>query len=160
MINVLTSIQLQEYRFLKVTYESLVDWRIAQNYLRCSPQFHNQPRYDFVMYESKGKLIFAQLKLVFQCHMNSEKAGQQTLALALVQPFDERIPAAERPRKDKELGLLRYRARHIKECTLIALGSIIRGALLVQDPLVPDERLVVDVIDTDMFLRLLALHRM
>lgn len=112
------------------------------------------------MYESKGKLIFAQLKLVFQCHTNSAKAGKQTLTLALVQPFDERIPAVERPRKDKDLGLLRYRARHIKECTLIALSSIIRGALLVQDPLVPDERLVVDVIDTDMFLRLLDLHRM
>lgn len=111
------------------------------------------------MYESAGKLVFAQLVILLQCHVNTATANQQPQTIALVQPYNEPIPARERPHKDKELSLLRYRSRHRKDCTFIAVESIIRGALLARDPDIDDERFVVDVIDTDMFLRLRSLHR-
>ncbi|KAF7980011.1 hypothetical protein HWV62_40118 [Athelia sp. TMB] len=150
---------LQEHRFLKVNYESQVDWRTAEDFLRCNPQFHGQPRYDFVMYESKSRLVFAQLVLLFKCQTNLVALGQQEHILALVHPYDQPIPARGYPQKDKHLGLLRYRSRSRKQCEFIAVGSIIRGALLVTDPLISTDGLVVDVVDCDMFLRLKSLHR-
>lgn len=113
------------------------------------------------MYENaNGKLVFAQLVLIFSCHACSEVHDSETSPIALVHPYDQEIPARERPRKDKDLELLRFRARPRKECEFIDLHSIIRGALLVSDPDVPDEKFVVDIVDTDMFLRLRGLHRM
>ncbi|KIN97634.1 hypothetical protein M404DRAFT_32106 [Pisolithus tinctorius Marx 270] len=38
--------KIQEYRYLKVQYASMVDWEVAMNYLRCNPSFHGRPRYD------------------------------------------------------------------------------------------------------------------
>ncbi|KAI6146828.1 hypothetical protein BKA82DRAFT_4330327 [Pisolithus tinctorius] len=32
--------KIQEYRYLKVQYASMVDWEVAMNYLRCNPSFH------------------------------------------------------------------------------------------------------------------------
>ncbi|KIN95000.1 hypothetical protein M404DRAFT_34566 [Pisolithus tinctorius Marx 270] len=36
----------REYRYLKVNYASVVDWKVAVNHIRCSPSFHGRPRYD------------------------------------------------------------------------------------------------------------------
>ncbi|KAF7973288.1 hypothetical protein HWV62_15663 [Athelia sp. TMB] len=145
---------ISEYRFLKVDFAHAVDWRTAEDYLRCNPTFHGHPRYDSVIYPTDKGLVFAQLILLFNCTV-----ADATHSIALVQPYDEHIPASERPKKDRDLGLLRYRARRRKFSEFISVSSIIRGALLVQDPDVPDERFVVDVVDTDMFLRLQPLHR-
>ncbi|KAF7967708.1 hypothetical protein HWV62_33335 [Athelia sp. TMB] len=145
---------ISEYRFLKVDFAHAVDWRTAEDYLRCNPTFHGHPRYDSVIYPTDKGLVFAQLILLFNCTV-----ADATHSIALVQPYDEHIPASERPKKDRDLGLLRYRARRRKFSEFISVSSIIRGALLVQDPDVPDERFVVDVVDTDMFLRLQHLHR-
>ncbi|KIO03606.1 hypothetical protein M404DRAFT_26915 [Pisolithus tinctorius Marx 270] len=35
-----------EYRYLKVNYASVVDWKVAVNHIRCSPSFHGWPWYD------------------------------------------------------------------------------------------------------------------
>ncbi|KZP04009.1 hypothetical protein FIBSPDRAFT_904596 [Athelia psychrophila] len=151
--------QLQEYRYLKVNYESRVDWRIAQDYLRCNPQFHNRPRYDFVIYQQADELVFAQLILIFKLDLSSDQ-GSQIFTLALVQPYDMKIPARDRPAKDRELGLLRRRSQPRKNSVFIEVNSIIRGALLVKDPDIFGDKFVVDTVDTDMFLRLHHLHRM
>jgi hypothetical protein len=34
-----------EHQFLKVNFESIIDWRITTDYLQCSPSFHNFARY-------------------------------------------------------------------------------------------------------------------
>ena len=59
-------------------------------------------------------------------------------------------------RKDKDLGLYRLQLR-AKRYEIIPLESIVRGALLVPDSDNPEEYLVVDTIDSDMFLRMKSL---
>ena len=48
-------------------YESMVDWHIKMDYLRCNPMFSGHPRYDFVIVDCPGGLVFAQLAFVFVC---------------------------------------------------------------------------------------------
>ena len=87
--------------------------------------------------------------------------GAQEYRLALVQPFDEPIASRDRPKKDQDLGFLRVCSR--KSSEFIFVESIVRGALVVTDrdpSRKHDERLVVDLVDTDMFLRLRNLHNL
>ncbi|TFY76117.1 hypothetical protein EWM64_g7894 [Hericium alpestre] len=56
---------IQEYQLLKVTYESMVDWRAKTDYLRCSPLFHGSPRRDFVIVDMIRGNIFGQLLFMF-----------------------------------------------------------------------------------------------
>jgi hypothetical protein len=152
----LTTLQIHEYRYLKVNFESAVDWRQAADFLRCSPKFHSRLRQDFVIVQTAtGQPIFAQLLLLFKCRF----AGKD-YPLALIQPFDQPIPARERPKKDKDLDLYRVRARPRKLAEFIFMDSIIRGALLVNsfDSQYGDECFVIDTVDTDMFLQLRSLY--
>ncbi|THH16568.1 hypothetical protein EUX98_g9282 [Antrodiella citrinella] len=73
-----------ESRFVKVTYESMVDWKQKCDYLRCSPSFHNKERHDHVIVDvGNGKFMFAKLLVTFICQV----AGNP-YALALVHPLD------------------------------------------------------------------------
>ncbi|KAG6325759.1 hypothetical protein ID866_13331, partial [Astraeus odoratus] len=99
--------QIQEYCFVKVNYESVVDWTLATDYLRCSPSFHGVECYDCASIHTVDKnqvkkYIFVQLLFIFQYTV-----GNHTLNLALVQPLDA-------PK-------------------FIPLQSIIHGALIVPD---------------------------
>ena len=58
--------------------------------------------------------------------------------------------------KDKDLGLYRLQLQ-AKWYEIIPLESIVRGAFLVPDSDNPEEYLVVDTIDSDMFLRMKSL---
>ena len=59
-------------------------------------------------------------------------------------------------RKDKDLGLYRLRLK-ANQYEIISLESVVRGALIVPDVDNPGEHLVVDTVDTDMFLRMKSL---
>ncbi|KAG0707969.1 hypothetical protein DFH29DRAFT_979579 [Suillus ampliporus] len=73
-----------EFRFLKVNYESMVDWRQHTDYLRCSPQFFGAPRFNCVFIQmTPKKVIFGRLLFVFECTV-----GKHTFPLALMHPFD------------------------------------------------------------------------
>ncbi|KAG2747242.1 hypothetical protein P692DRAFT_201867126 [Suillus brevipes Sb2] len=72
-----------EYRFLRVNYESLVDWKQNTDYLRCSPQFFNTPRYDCVFIRTQNSIILGHLVFLFQCAI-----GNGLFPLALIHPFD------------------------------------------------------------------------
>ncbi|KAG1861785.1 hypothetical protein DFJ58DRAFT_744178 [Suillus subalutaceus] len=138
-----------EYRFLHVNYESLVDWKQNTNYLRCSPQFFNTPHYDCVFIRTQNGVILGRLVFLFQCAI-----GNDLFPLALIHPFD--APTGPRLRQDKQLNLFRVRAQPRTKAEFFSVQSIIRGALLVQDsggnPL---DYLVVDTVDTDMFLHVI-----
>ena len=56
-------------------------------------------------------------------------------------------------RKDKDLGIYRLQLR-ARGHQIISLESVVRGALIVSDADKPEEYLVVDTVDTDMFLRM------
>ncbi|KAG1907617.1 uncharacterized protein F5891DRAFT_938593, partial [Suillus fuscotomentosus] len=74
---------------------------------------------------------------------------------ALVHPFD--APTGQRLRKDKQLNLFRVRAKPWARTEFLSVRSIIRGALLVQDSNSLNY-LIVDTVDTDMFLRVRDMH--
>ncbi|KAG1864594.1 hypothetical protein C8R48DRAFT_747876 [Suillus tomentosus] len=130
-----------EFRYLKANFESMVDFRTSTDYLRCSPMFHNAPRYDSVIIRTKDGIIFGRLIFIFTCLVEGTSHP-----MALIQPCD--APIQHRPSKDRLLGL----------CEFIFTESIIRGALLLEDRSQPGDFLVVDSIDTDMFLRM-KLHK-
>lgn len=75
--------QITKCCFLKVNYESLVDWRLHTDYLQCSPKFFNTARFDCVFIQTEAKVIFSCLVFLFECVV-----GDITLSLALIHPFD------------------------------------------------------------------------
>lgn len=98
-----------------------------------------------------GKIMFARLVFVFTCNFQD-----MVEPLALIQPYD--APTGVRSRQDRELGLYRVRSQPRQQSEFIPLQSIIRGALLFPDQDQPDEFFVMDLADTDMFIRMKKLR--
>ncbi|KAI6127048.1 hypothetical protein F5141DRAFT_997318, partial [Pisolithus sp. B1] len=68
---------------LKVKYVSIVDWEVAMDPLRCSPNFHGQPHYDCALIQlSETKIAFVQLIFFFTCNI---PALDETFQFALIQ---------------------------------------------------------------------------
>ena len=145
--------QITEYRFIKVTYESVVDWHVKTDYLRCNPQFHGHPRYDFIIADipSRGR-IFARLVCVFVCHVN-----ECDYHFALVQALDKNTRTSTKS-ADKDLSIFRQRIRPRNRCKVIPLTCIIRGAVLAEDIKHKDDYFVIDTVDEDMFLRVKKMY--
>ncbi|KIO09060.1 hypothetical protein M404DRAFT_22272 [Pisolithus tinctorius Marx 270] len=78
-----TNEKITEFCFIKVNFESTVDWCQYMDYLHCHPNFHGHPRYDCVLIKTQQKDIFGRLILLFQCVV-----GEEAFPLALIQPFD------------------------------------------------------------------------
>ncbi|KAG1738055.1 hypothetical protein EDD22DRAFT_982336 [Suillus occidentalis] len=136
-----------EFRFIKVSYESLIDWRISMDYLRCNPMFHGSPRYDCVILQAESGPIFAKLLLVFTCIV-----GDVTYPIALTLPYDQ--PVGARPRKDKDFKFWRVKAKPRASAECFSVQSIIRGCVLAEDSSRANKFLVVDTTDTDIFLQM------
>ncbi|KAK0506766.1 hypothetical protein EDD18DRAFT_1315910 [Armillaria luteobubalina] len=149
--------EIRLYGLLKVNYENAVDWNMYTDYLRCSPDFYNHPRYDCVIVEGPEGPFFSQTIMLFSCIV-----GGKSFPLALVHPFDEPVGAST-AKIDQDLGFYRVRARKRTKLMFISVYNIIRGALLVEDygftsPDGTKEYLVVDSVDSDLFLRMKSLQ--
>ncbi|KIN98821.1 hypothetical protein M404DRAFT_966485 [Pisolithus tinctorius Marx 270] len=142
-----------EYRFIKVNFESTIDWCQYTDYLCCHPNFHGRPRYDCVLVKTQEKDIFGRLVLLFNCVV-----GEETFPLALLQPYDTQL-IGQRLWKDNHLNFWRVGAQPRRSSEIISVHSIIHGALLYPDHTRPGEYLIVDTIDTDMFLRVQMMHK-
>ncbi len=59
--------------------------------------------------------------------------------------------------KDRDLGLYHVKTRPNGPPCLISIYSVLRGALLIEDMAASKEYLVVDTVDSDMFLRMQSL---
>ncbi len=145
---------------MKSNYASVADWTSKTDILRCTPDFYNHPRYDFVLLDTNDGPVFARLILVFECIVCGSK-----FPLLLVQPLDNK-PGRVHYREDNDLGFYRVREQKRSASRLYSIYSVIRGTLIVEDfgftPLSEDgeliqEYLVVDVVDSDMFLRMQTL---
>ena len=77
--------------------------------------------------------------------------------LVLVQPYDALVGACTR--KDKHLNLFRVHTRPHLSSKFFSVESIVCGAVLVEDCTQPGDYLVIDTIDTDMFLCIQKMHR-
>ncbi|KAI6139684.1 hypothetical protein BKA82DRAFT_4332162 [Pisolithus tinctorius] len=138
-----------EYRYLKVNYASVVDWKVAVNHIRCSPSFHGRPRYDCALIQlSETKTAFVRLIFMFTCKI---AAFEDVFQFALVQPLTAGTGVR---RLDQDFRLTRVKAVSRAASIFIPVKSIIRGALLYPDPSHHGEFLVVEHTDGDMFLRM------
>ncbi len=148
--------QITPYRYVRVNYESLETWRLATDRLRCSPQFFGHPRYDGVIFQADehGTLQFGKLKDVFIVEVADKK-----YPIAFIDAYH--VVSGPRTTVDEALGLCRLRMdrQHDHGTMFIHVDSIVRGALLVQDHAVSvyDDYFVIDIIDSDMFLRLVLI---
>ena len=144
----ISPIQITECRFMKTDFSSMVTWQILTDYLRCSPLFHGQPRNDGIIYkQANGHIAFGQIQFMFTVSLSD----QWTEPIVLILPM--KISNGPRSRKDVELGLYRLRACAREEVCFISAYSIVRGALLARDSSSQTDFLVIDLVDTDMFIR-------
>ena len=131
-----------------------MDWRQEIDHLRCTPSFFNKgARYDGVVFhDGKGGHQFGKLRMVF-----ISQVAKVSYPVALVEVLDIAHNSSARPALDHDLGLCRLRSRRKNDepSRLIPAEWIIRGALIVKDHgcEMGDEYFVVDVVDSDMFLR-------
>ncbi|KAJ7734783.1 hypothetical protein DFH07DRAFT_870865 [Mycena maculata] len=139
--------EITPYRFVKVFYQSLEDWSDQADYLRCNPSFHQRPRFDGALIRTETGHIFVQLIYVFQISV-----GQNTYPFALAQPLDK--PIGRSSPKDRDLKLLRVRAKPRQSSEFFSVHSIVRGVVLVPDSEKAGDFLVMDVVDADMYFRL------
>ncbi|KAG2355123.1 hypothetical protein BDR07DRAFT_1453876 [Suillus spraguei] len=119
-----------EHRFIKVNYD---------------PLFHNFPRYDCVILQTQAGVIFGHLLMLFTCVVDG-----QTHPVALVHPYD--APVGQCSLKDKHFQL-RISSK------FFSVHSIIRGAALAEDHSIQGDYLVINTIDTDMFLCMKLMHK-
>lgn len=135
---------------MKSLYESLVDWKLKTDYLRCNADFHGNIRYDCVIISSSEHNFFARLLMVFtyKCH-------DATFPFALIQPFTD---VRYQRKKDTDLKLHRLQPKTLQHSIFVPARSICRGALLVPAFDAKNEYIVVDVLDTDMFLRIREMY--
>ncbi|EGO04844.1 hypothetical protein SERLA73DRAFT_43877 [Serpula lacrymans var. lacrymans S7.3] len=115
--------KITEYCFMKVDYESIVDWQQYTDYLRCNPWFYNHPQYDCVLLQTVDSRIFARLIMLFICTI------------------------------DQDLGLWRIRANSRSDAEFVPLRSIVCGAAMAPDYEVSGDFFLIDTVDSDWFLR-------
>ena len=59
-----------ELHYLKVNFESWVNWCLDINYLWCNLNFHGHEHRDFVLIQMEGNnIMFVQLLIIFRCIM-------------------------------------------------------------------------------------------
>ncbi|KAF7799477.1 hypothetical protein EIP86_010712, partial [Pleurotus ostreatoroseus] len=145
--------KIQEFKYVKVDFESKITWRTETDYLRCNPQFYGRPRFDGVLVQGEDKMFFGILISVFAFTLSDGNLHP----FALIQPLD--IPEGPLSRKDKHLHLYRLRSALRRHSIFIHLDTIIRGALLVPDPSEKGDFFVMDVIDADWFMRCREIFR-
>ncbi|TFK20674.1 hypothetical protein FA15DRAFT_719445, partial [Coprinopsis marcescibilis] len=143
------------YRYTKISYTSFEDLLIQTNYLRTNHRFFRHPRHDFALLQhTPQEFWFAQLACVVGIMLEGA-----THLFAIAVPCDENpatIDSAADCISDKHLRLMRVRMRRgWNMATAVSIHTIIRGAVLVQDPSCPysDEYIVMDVLDPDFWLR-------
>ena len=141
------------YCYVKVNFESKVDWCQYMDYLWCSPSFHGRAHHDCAIFQTQQCDIFTQIIFLFTCSI-----GDKKFPLALVQPYDAGL-VGQQLSKDNHLGFWRVHEQSCASTEIFSVHSIIRGALLYPDNTRPSEHLVIDTIDTDMFLRVQEMHK-
>ncbi|KAG1818101.1 uncharacterized protein BJ212DRAFT_1446567 [Suillus subaureus] len=119
-----------EHHFVKVNYESIMDW--------CTT--------------TDSGVIFGHLLMLFTCVMDG-----QTHPVALVHPYD--APVGQHSLKDKHFQFWHVHQRPRISSEFFSVHSIICGAALVEDHSIQGDYLVINTIDTDMFLCMKLMHK-
>ena len=142
-----TWLQISEYRYIKVFYESRITWQMDTDHLRCNPSFHKKPRYDCVIINTTEGIMFARLIFVFITEIKATE-----YPWAYIQPYDS--PIGSLTSKEIDLELFRICAQPRGTPEFIDARSIIRGVVLVPTFEKDGDYFVFDVLDADMFIRI------
>ncbi|KAI6038298.1 hypothetical protein EDC04DRAFT_2868477 [Pisolithus marmoratus] len=126
------NLEIQEYKYLKVNYKSLVNWKLTTDHLQCNPMFFGVPQYDCAIIQlTEVDTAFVHLICIFSCKV----PDICSIDLTLAQPFTTKMGAVP-----------------CSTVILIPIQSIIWGAVLVPNPSHDSEFLVITHIDGDMYL--------
>lgn len=106
-----------------------------------------------MIFRTQQHVIFGQIVFLFTCSV-----GKEEFPLALVHPYDVGL-AGQQLSKDSHLGFWRVCEQSCASTEIFLVHSIIHGALLYPNNTRPGEYLVIDTIDTDMFLHKLEMHK-
>ena len=140
-----------ECHALKVNFNSYADWQQRTDILQCNPNFRGNARFDCAIVQTTNGFIFAKLVFLFECTIEDTP-----YSFALIHPYDAAI--GPRRQKDTDLGFYRVHAKPRQSSEFISVRSIVHGALLVEDFERAGDHLVMDLVDSDMFLRLKAMY--
>lgn len=138
--------QIQVFKCVYVTYQSLEDWSEARDILRCNADFHQHERHDCVIInENSPGTTVARLRSLLRCRLPSGKM----IDLALIHAFTE---SRWRPYTKWDNCQIREEAT---ESSFILMDYIVRGALMCPVFGSENSRLhyLVDTVDGDMLLR-------
>ncbi|KAG2046520.1 hypothetical protein BDR06DRAFT_977438 [Suillus hirtellus] len=139
-----TDFQICEYRYLKLNYESTVNWRQSTDHLQSNPSFHGSPCFDCALIQlTAERTVFVKIIFMFKCKVLDIGAFQ----FALVQPYTTGIPGGSH-RINQDLRLTQAKAVPRKDLIFVPLKSFIQEAVLACDPEHQDEFLVVEHIDS------------
>ncbi|KAI6038375.1 hypothetical protein EDC04DRAFT_2603975 [Pisolithus marmoratus] len=110
------NLKIWEYKYLKVNYESLVNWKLTTDHLQCNLMFFGVPQYDCAIVQlTEVDTAFIHLICIFSC-----------------KPFTVKMGATHQI--DHNLQLTHVKAVHHSNMILIPIQSIIWGAVLVPNP--------------------------
>jgi hypothetical protein len=123
-----TCLQVQEYQYLKVNYESVVDWKLTTDHLCCNPRFHGCERCDCALVRTQDKDRNNKNILVHILFMFKQSISSQTLDLTLVQPMGALM--GPQHAVDWDLRLRRLRAWPLALTEFITLHSVIVKVVL------------------------------
>jgi hypothetical protein len=129
--------------------------------LQCNPDFNHKEHHDCVIINDEPrKDFFAHLQFVFTYTLKASndiiiRDGSKSISIpfALVQPMME-VPMKK---KERDLRLIRVCEKDIVQCVIIPARSIRQGAFIIPEEVGSKTSMVVDVVDSDTFLRLLKL---
>ena len=66
----ITQLQIIPFKCIYINYQSLENWHVLRDIARCSPSFHDKPRYDCIIINTEP-VTYARLCLVFRCYLDS-----------------------------------------------------------------------------------------
>lgn len=139
-------LQVQQYKFVSLKYQSRVDWTEMGDLMRCNPGFHARDRFDcVVIHDDAPGITCARLAGLFRCWLPSGNVFD----LALVHGF---IPSQWKPRTLWK----GCRVLDEEESTyIVQMDYVLRGALLgpVSEQDGEKTHYFIDTVDPDMFLR-------
>ncbi|KAF6743131.1 hypothetical protein DFP72DRAFT_1102075 [Ephemerocybe angulata] len=146
-----STLRIQAFRSVEVTYTSLETDLPETNIVRCSPSFHGNPRYDSIIINDPDGPLFARLLGLFVLKDGAEDRG---VPIALILPYDGKVTDAQR-RRDERLGFYRVSTQKPRGSApeFVFARTIVRGTVLVPANELKSEFFVFDVLDADMFLR-------
>ncbi|KAG6808950.1 hypothetical protein H0H92_002276 [Tricholoma furcatifolium] len=150
------------YKYIKVTFESAVSGFAETNKIRCNPSCYGKERFDCVLVYSHPRNAFYRLLFTFVVKLKANPSDQTAsvpIALALAIPFKEihRTSPTDLQR-NRDLRLLRLKQMPRDKAQIIPLRSIIRGAYIIPEGKGLETSLIVDIIDSDMFLRMQEMY--